>query len=90
LKKQNKYDGLIHNDDGSRQFTDGLREIVGGVNDFSKKKHSTKPHKKHHMSQAHTRNDDDDAIRAANEEELNQFKKGVQDKIKAEEENKAA
>jgi hypothetical protein len=50
LKKQNKFDGLVHNDDGTRQFTDS-REIVGGVNNYIKKHLSkTKSHKKHHMS----------------------------------------
>jgi len=30
LRKLNKYDGLIHNDDGSKEFVEGGK--VGGVN----------------------------------------------------------
>lgn len=66
---------MIHNTDGSRQFTDN-REIVGGVNNYSKKKNSHKSHKLH-VSHAHVKNDDDDVIRAAAAEELEGFKQGV-------------
>jgi len=47
LKKQNKYDGLVHNDDGTRQFVDS-GEVVGGVNNYLKT-HSkkAKTHKIH-------------------------------------------
>lgn len=71
LKKQNPFDGLIHNDDGSRQFTDETRSIVGGVNNYVKthshkrnsKKSQNENHlyvpKKHksHLSHAHVSRD---------------------------------
>ena len=110
LTKVNPFDGLIHNDDGSRQFTDD-RQTVGGVNNYIKthtRKHPKKsknenhlhvPRKqKGHQSHAHvsheqpqargvqsldaylkkhtslshssSRNDDDDAIKEAAKEEL--------------------
>lgn len=50
LKKQNPYDGLIHNDDGTRQFIDD-RQIVGGVNNYVKT-HSRK-HPKHGSNKNH-------------------------------------
>lgn len=47
LKKKNPFDGLIHNDDGSRQSTDD-GSIIGGVNNYVK----THSHK-HHLTHSH-------------------------------------
>ena len=40
MNKKNPFDGLVYNDDGSRQFTD--KQVVGGVNNYHQHKIQSK------------------------------------------------
>jgi len=66
LSKQNRYDGLIHWDDGSRHFFDGGE--VGGVNNYPQHQHGVRSRLRD------TDEDDTIAEKEARDSEINQFK----------------
>jgi hypothetical protein len=51
LNKKNPFDGLVYNNDGTRQFTD--KQIVGGVNNYVSKPKRSSLHKNKFITNSH-------------------------------------